>query len=115
MSNVVKNVRLIAEESNNTNWFDIYIVCSGNKEYLMPHRKNQNMYDLLKNGISIFELEKSARKVIADISYSGRRYVKGEINPRYKYRRNQSRQFEKSVNHLLTVVDEYLDDLARVV
>ncbi len=112
MNQRIRNVRLIAEESDLRNWFDIYIDFSGSREYLMPHRRNTNIYNLLKDGIRIDDLERDSRKVISDISLSERRYNKGAVNLRLKCRKNKSRQLENSIEHLLIVVDEYLKDIA---
>ena len=108
-----RNVRLVAEGTREQDWFDIYIVVSGSKEYLMPHRKNDRLYVLLKDGVRIGDLERSVQKVVSDISLSGRRYLKGGINPRLKCRKNQARRLENSIGHLVMAANEYVEDLAR--
>ena len=110
--NMSRNVRLVAEGTREQDWFDIYIDFSGSREYLMPHRKNDRLYGLLKDGMSIGDLERSTQKVVSDISLSGRRYLKGGINPRLKCRKNQARRLENSIGHLVLAAHEYMEDMA---
>ncbi len=103
-----RNIKLIAKGADNQDWFDIYIELSGNREYLMPHRQNKRMYRLLKDGVSIDELERNTQRMVADISLSGKRYLKGGVNPRLKCRKNLSRKLENSIYHLISVANEYV-------
>ena len=53
-----RNVRIKAENNGNKNGFNIYIVFSGHKEFLMHHRHNGLLYGILKDGISISDLRR---------------------------------------------------------
>jgi len=110
--NMNRNVRLVAEGTYEHDWFDIYIDFSGTREYLMPHRPNGRLFSLLKDGVSISELKRNTQKVVSDMSLSGHRYLKGGINPRLKRRKNQARKLENTIGHLVTVVNEYMADMA---
>lgn len=103
-----RNVKVIAKGSRRKGWFDIYIDFSGRQEYLMSHRKNEYLFRLLKVGVGIEEVERNMQKLVSSVSLSGCRYMKGRNNPRLKRRKNQSRKLENSVDHLLTVVNEYI-------
>lgn len=104
-----KNMRLIVEGSTEWEWFDIYIDFSGNREYLMPHRPNILLFNLLRGGVTLGELERNMWKMVSDVSLSGKRFKKGQTNPRLKYRKNQARKLENSVGHLINVVNEYIE------
>ena len=106
-----RNVKLVAEGTHNQDWFDIYIDFSGRREYLMPHRQNGMLFSILKDGVTIGELERSMQKMVSEMSLSGRRYLKGGINPRLKCRKNQSRKLENSIAHLVLVANEYMEDM----
>ena len=111
---ITRNVKLIAEGSYDRDWFDIYIDFSGSREYLMPHRQNERLFEILKGGVSIGELERCTPKLVSDVSLSGRRYLKGGINPRLKCRKNQARKLENSIGHLVLAANEYMEDMDYV-
>lgn len=109
-----RNVKLIAdyaEGSGQIDGFNIYIDFSGNREYLMFHRSNGRLFSLLKLGISISELERSIPKVVSKTSLSGRRYSKGGTNKRLKCRKNESRKIENTIEHVVTVANDYLEEI----
>lgn len=106
-----RNVKLVAEGTHNQDWFDIYIDFSGSREYLMPHRQNRKLFSLLRDGMTIRELERSMQKMVSEMSLSGHRHLKGGINPRLKCRKNQSRKLENSLVHLVSVANEYMADM----
>ena len=108
---IMRNVKLVAEERCDREWFDIYIDFSGNREYLMPHRQNEKLFRLLRNGVCIGELERSTSKLVSDVSLSGRRYMRGGINPRLKCRKNQARKLENSIGHLVLVANDYMEQM----
>lgn len=96
----------ILAESNGSNRFDIYLCLSGARHYLMSHRQNDHLFQLLKGGVSIDELDRTAQKKVTDISANG--FYRGTPDRRKKCRKNQSRKLENSVGHLLSVVQEYM-------
>ena len=108
-----RNVEIVADDGMKDGWFDIYLDFSGNREYLMPHRQNGRLYSLLKDGLRIEELERNASRVISDASLSGKRHLRGDINPRLKCRKNWARKLENTIGHLVTVANEYIQDMAR--
>ena len=109
-----RNVKIVADDGMKDGWFDIYLDFSGNREYLMPHRQNDRLYSLLKDGLRIEELERNASRVISDASLSGKRYLRSDINLRLKCRKNWARKLENTIDHLVTVANEYIWDMARV-
>ena len=110
-----QNVKLIADGSIGQGGFDIYIVFRGSREFLMTHRQNDKLYSLLKSGIKINDLERSISKAAADISLAGRRYLKGDIHPRIKYRKNQARKLENTIRHLVNVANKYIYEMEYAV
>lgn len=89
-----RNVRIKAENNGKKNGFNIYIVFSGHKEFLMHHRHNGLLYVMLKDGISISDL---------------RRWKPSQISVSKTGRYGGSKMFG-SVRHILNVADEYLAD-----
>ena len=73
------------------NGFSIYIDISGKQEYIMSHRHNVFLYDLMKNGVSFSELRRWEPRVgRSDLS---RKYIKNKVS---------------SVSHIIKVIDEYI-------
>ena len=82
MKNPDRGVRVIAVNNYSVvSRFDIYLEFSGKREWLMMHRHNGILYGMLRNGISLGELRR----------FSGRD--------------------RERVQHLVRVIDEYLEDL----
>lgn len=50
------NNRILAENTENSLGFDIWLDLSGERHYLMHHRHNAMVYVLLKDGVSLGEL-----------------------------------------------------------
>jgi len=107
-----RNVKIVVDNGMKDGWFDIYLDFSGTREYLMPHRQNKRLYSMLKDGLRIEELERNATRAVSDVSLSGKRYLRGGINPRLKCRKNQARKLENSISHLVTVANDYIQDMA---
>ena len=81
MKNSERSIRVIAVNNYSVeSKFDIYLEFSGKREWLMMHRHNGILYNMLKHGVSIGELKR--------------------FNGRDKGR----------VQYLLRVIDEYLED-----
>lgn len=49
--------------------------------------------------------------MILDTSLSGKRYMKGNGSPMFKYRKKLSRRLENSIRHLAIVTNEYIDEV----
>ena len=91
----MKNTRIIAERTENGH-MNIYLICSGEKIFLMQHRYNFKMFSLLKDGIQMEQLRRSTE------CYKLRGWKR---NPS---QRRRSRTLENSLHHLLIVAEEYL-------
>ena len=87
-----RNIKVIAENNGNKKGFNIFIVFSGHREYLMHHRHNGLLYGMLKDGISLPDLR---RWKPAQISVSRTGIYGG-------------RKMYSSVRHILHAVDDYL-------
>lgn len=82
MKNSDRGIRVFAVNNYKvSNKFDIYLDFSGQREWLMMHRHNGAIFNILKDGIQLSELRR----------FTGRD--------------------RKLVRYLLTVIDEYLEDL----
>ena len=101
------NVSLTAKRNEKFSGFDIYINYLGNSEYLMHHRHNEILFSKLKDGIAINELERCKQRLVTDVCISGRM-------SRLKTRKNYSQKIENSINHLINVANEYLEDMEQV-
>ena len=86
-----RNVRVLAKKSNKTEWFDIYLVFSGQEEYLMSHRSHNDLYDSLKEGVSSEEIRRNRTSGV-------------------KRWNNQKRHGARigMIDHLLKVIDDYI-------
>ena len=83
MRNPDSSVRVIAVNNAKVkSKFDIYLDFSGQREWLMMHRHNGILFNMLRNGVSLGNL----------------RRMKGNDQSRVRY--------------LVRVIDEYLEDLA---
>ena len=102
------NIRVIAQAASHGNYFDIYLMFPDHREYLMSHRNNEQLYDILRNGVRLEDLRNEAHKKLATMAMSGNRYYHGGIHPRLKSHKNRSQHLENMVNHLVSVVEEYL-------
>ncbi|MBE6013749.1 MAG: hypothetical protein E7241_00070 [Lachnospiraceae bacterium] len=104
-----RNVRLVAETSQKTG-FDIYLDFSGNREYLMAHRYNKDLYNILKDGIKLVEFERSTRKLISDSSQYNQAGKNSGPRRKIKNKRNRSKKFENSLEHVINVANEYMEE-----
>lgn len=86
-----RNIRVIAENNNGRlPGFNVYLDLSGQREYIFTHRRNGQLYNLLKNGIPISQLKRLTPKQIGVKTGSTSTYDK--------------------VRHLLCVVEDYIDE-----
>ena len=58
MEEVMRNVKVYSENVANTPGFNIILDMSGKREFLMYHRHNGLLYQLLENGIRLEELSR---------------------------------------------------------
>ena len=89
MKNVNRNVRF--DVRNHGNQFDIYLDFSGQKEYLLTHKRNWALFNLLKNGQ---RLDAVKRWKVQD----------SHLNSAYRDK------LERSIKYLLSVVDKHLKE-----
>ncbi len=90
-----RNCRVIAYSNEKTGGFDLYLNIHGRQEYVSSHRKNGLIFLLLKDGIALSDLK---RIRIMDLK---RRYN--------IYSRTTLYKLERSLVHLLDVIDEYIE------
>jgi len=92
MKNLNRNIRVLAENRNQGDGFNIYLDLSGQKEFLMFHRHNGLLFSLLRDGICVDDLTRWTPR-------------KGGLI--------WGRQAEKMVgmvSHLVDVIMEYLEN-----
>ena len=92
MKKQFNNIRVCAENMGSKRGFNIYLDFSGQREYLMSHRHNGLLFEMLKDGIYLNEMKRMKR---------GSR--SGKV-------RTCSVKTKNSVEHLLLVIDDYLID-----
>lgn len=87
-----RNISVIAENNGKLSGFNIFLDFSGKREYLVTHRHNGLIYNILKDGIQLDDLRR------------------GDLSARGGHRINRisADEIQKSIRHLLTVIDEYL-------
>lgn len=108
-----RNVKLIAEGEFDKDSFDIYLDLSGERHYLMTHRKNNGILKILKEKKSLEEFRRLIDKKKSKISNKYNRYGKERCNKLgYSGSRNKSRKQENSAAHILRVTSEYLKEMA---
>lgn len=86
-----RNVKVVAENFRDDK-FDVYLVISGEREYVITHRRNYFLYELLKRGVDLQELKREKPQDL---------YSKNDI----KITRGSARKAINSLNYLLKVVD----------
>lgn len=89
--------KIQAINCDNKRGFNIYLDCSGQREYLMWHRHNGILFGLLKDGIELSELKR--RKCYKICSERGLDiYKKGSSN------------LDGNIRHIVSVAEDYLSD-----
>ena len=53
-----KNIRVVAQNCNDVNGFNIYLELSGRREYIMWHRHDGILFDVLKDGVYLNTLKR---------------------------------------------------------
>ena len=95
MKKLNRNISLRVENRKGGNGFNIYLDFSGKREYLMTHRHNGLLYDLLKDGPIVADMGRwKARDIARKIGSSPRSSRSGKVL--------------NMVNHLLLVIDDYM-------
>lgn len=84
----LKNVKIFAENVDGRAGFNVYLDFSGQREFLVAHRKCAPLFLLLKNGMRMEELERWNR-----------------ANRRSKI----SQKLSHTVAHLITIASDYID------
>ena len=80
MKNPNRKIKVYAVNNNKLDsMFDIYLETAGKREWLMVHRHNGLVFNLLRNGVSLDELKK------------------------------MKKESAERVRHIIKVVDEYLE------
>ena len=95
MKTYTRNVRIMAVNNGGADGFNIYLDFSGQREFLMHHRHNGLLYELLKDGVRLHELRRwtPARG-------HGSRSRAGTV------------KLTGMVSHLLEVADDYIAERA---
>lgn len=91
------NICLFAENCENTGGFNVYLDFSGQKEYLMWHRHNGVLYEIMKDGVNLNYIRRNKPHKIC-------------MAHGFEYYGNNSSKLENTINHLLAVVNEYLEE-----
>lgn len=104
------NIRIFATETENNDWINIYLDFSGQFEYVMSHRANDYLYESLKNGMNVADLERNKKRLITNGSLGRTWYYHGNHSGRNKHRKGISQQLENQINHIILVVTEYIED-----
>ena len=100
MFRTIRNLNVVAVNNSNKSGFSLYLDFSGQREFLMYHRHNGLIYNLLKDGISVSELSRMT-------------YFSKQSKPGKHSNRNTRRKHDvtlNSVNNILSTVSIYLDE-----
>ena len=98
MKRYSRNIQVVAENNGNQNGFNVYLVFSGQREYLFTHRHNGAMFGMLKDGIRLADLQRGIRSMNIRALCSRRMCI------------SATRQLLNSLRWLLVVIDEYIED-----
>lgn len=97
MKEKTRNVKVTVE--NSANGFHIYLDFSGQREYVMTHRRSGLLYLLLKNGADLEDLRRwRYRDLAARVGKASQSVC--------------AKKLTGMVQHLLLVIDDYLMDRA---
>ena len=89
-----RNIKVYAVNNGRNSGFNIYLDFSGQREYLIHHRHNGLLYNLLKDGVSIDAVKRWTPSSLGCVRTG----------------RSGSTPICKVVGHLVTVIDEYMMD-----
>ena len=98
MKSYSRNILVLAENNGTNNGFNIYLIFSGQREYLMTHRHNGAMYRMLENGIRLSDMQRGIREMDEQLLYGRRTGI------------TITRQLYGNMRYLMTVIDEYIED-----
>lgn len=87
-----RNIRIIAENAKLKDGFNIYLDFSGQKEYLIYHRNNGRLYNLLKDGVAVADMKRWSPAKIGS----------------YRTKKTGAAQIYDTVHHLISVIDSYM-------
>jgi hypothetical protein len=87
-----RNIKVLAENNGSKDGFNIYLDFSGQREYLMYHRRNVQLYAVLKDGV-----------VVADV----RRRKPLRVSCRHAKKNGSADLYEK-LGYLVSVIDSYI-------
>ena len=96
----IHNLRILAVNNGDQCGFSIYLDFSGQCDFLMYHRHNGLLYNLLENGVSVNELCRTS--CFIKQSKSGKQISRTE--------RKKNDKLSSMVTHLLNVVSEFIDE-----
>lgn len=85
------NTKIIAIKKEYQKGFSIYLSISGQYEFIVHHRANNYIYNLLKDGVSFSELKRWTPKA-----------------HRRRSNRKCTRDRVSSINHIINVIEEYI-------
>ena len=94
-----RNIKVFAVNDGNNPGFSIILEFSGQREFLLHHKHNGLLYNLLKDGIRLEELRRHKPKGSSSLSP----YYHG-------IQRSRSTKLNSMVSHLLTVIDTYIEE-----
>ncbi len=107
-TNASQNVLLLATPSDNRSLFELHIIAAnGAIEYLLSHRWNKTLFNILKNGITLAELKRKQPALISNIGLHSRRVSshKHHRGPGRKY----SEQIKNSLDQIMRVAEDYIE------
>lgn len=95
MKNAERNIKVVAENNENKQGFNIYLDCSGQREFIVWHRHNEVLYNVLKDGVVLRDLNrKKPIKLFQDQYGYGKRRI--------------TAKFDNMMNHLRLVINDYI-------
>ncbi len=89
-----RNIKVYAVNHGRKNGFNIYLDFSGRREYLIYHRHNGILYNLLKDGVSVDDVKRWTPSSLGCVRRG----------------RSSAAKICRVVGHLVTVIDDYMVD-----
>ena len=95
MNNAERNIKVVAENNENKHGFNIYLDCSGQREFIVWHRHNEVLYNVLKDGVALRDINRRKPiKLFQNLYGNGMRRATAE--------------FDNMMYHLRLVINDYI-------
>lgn len=93
-----KNIRVVAQNCNDVNGFNIYLELSGRREYIMWHRHDGILFNVLKDGVYLNTLKREKPHKL----FGSKRIA--------IQKRRICSSYDKKIKRIIKILDEYVSE-----